>query len=114
VVKVVGGVHGMKIFTVLQREYRKSKLFFALKSLTTIIAIYFAIRVIFISTSGLINDKPIPDNMDILLFGLLFFLGLSNAVELVEMVIHKKKQSFKLLLATTIFLFVVSFYILLI
>jgi len=51
--------------------------------------------------------------MDLLLFGLLFFLGLSNAVELVEMEIHKKKQSFKLLLATTIFLFVVSFYILL-
>lgn len=111
--KGVGDVHGMRIVNSIQNEYSKSKLFFTLKSLTTIIATYFALRVIFVSVSGLINDKPIPDNMDLLLFGLLFFLGLSNAVQLVEMVIYKKKESFKLLLVTTIFVFGVSFYILL-
>ncbi|MFO1444583.1 hypothetical protein KDN24_15530 [Bacillus sp. Bva_UNVM-123] len=103
----------MRILDRIQEEYRKSKFFFILKVLISIIAIYFAFRVIFISISGLRNASPLPDNMNLLLFGMLFFLGLSNAVQLVEMSMNKKKEYFKLLFVSTILSFGGSVFILL-
>ena len=96
----------------MQKEYRKSKVFFFLKSFISIIAIYFAFRVIVVSVSGLMFESPLPENMDLLLFSMLFFLGLSNVVQLVEMLLNKKKEHLKLLFITTIFIFVVSIFVL--
>ncbi|PIC76147.1 hypothetical protein CSV74_12825 [Sporosarcina sp. P19] len=82
------------LMDLIQKEYRKSKVFFFLKSFISIIAIYFAFRVIFVSVSGLIFESPLPKNMYIFLFSMLFFLGLSNVVQLVEMFLNKKIEHY--------------------
>lgn len=85
---------------------------FLLKFFISMIAIYFSFRVMFVSVLGLMMDRPWPNNMNLLFFSMLFFLGLSNTVDLVEMLINKKKEHFKLLLVSTIFMFCVSIFIL--
>ncbi len=104
----------MGIFIKIQNEYRKNKMLFFLKLCINIIASYFAFRVMFVSVSALMSKGALPDNMDLLLFIMLFFLGLSNVIELVEMIVHKKKECFTLLIVTTIVLFGVSIFVLLV
>lgn len=89
-------------------------MFFVIKAFLTVITIYFAVRVIFISTFGLLNANPLDNKMNLLLFGMLFSLGLSNLVKVVEMLIYKKKEYFTILLVSTIFVLGVSVFILLI
>lgn len=103
----------MKLVSSIQEKYRKSnKLFLALKVLLSAFTIYFAVRVLFISISGLVSSGTSTDYPNLLLFGMLFSLGLSNAVELVEMFVTKKKEYFTLLLITTFFLLGVSVFVL--
>ncbi|MDG5472092.1 hypothetical protein P6709_10040 [Jeotgalibacillus sp. ET6] len=78
---------------------------FLLKLVINILAVYFAIRVLY---TAIILDNSAETNIDYLLFSMLFFLGLSNTVQLVEMVRDKKKEHFTLLLVSTILLFGVS------
>lgn len=102
------------MFKKIQEEYKKSKLFFIIKALLTIITIYFAVRVIFIAILGLLNSNPLPSKMYLLLFAMLFSLGLSSVVKIVEMSIYKEKEYFILHLASAIFILSVSVFILLV
>lgn len=102
----------VKILDKIQTEYRKSKVFFFLKVFTNVVATYFAFRVIFVSVAALTTDRPSPDNMNILLFSMLLSVGLSNVVQLVEMLINKKTEHFKLLFITTLFILGVSIFVL--
>ncbi len=97
----------------IQEIYRKSnKLFLALKVLLSVFTIYFAVRVLFISISGLVGSNTLNDSPNLLLFGMLLSLGLSNAVKLIEMLVNEKKEHFTLLLITTIFVLGVSAFLL--
>lgn len=104
----------MKIFNKFQEEYNKSKLFFIIKALLAVTTLYFAVSVIFISSSGLLNSNALPDEMSLLLFGMLLSLGLSNLVKVVEMLIYKQRKYLTLQLVSTIFILGVSIFILLI
>lgn len=105
----------MKMVNRISEKYRKSnKVFLALRVLFSAFAIYFAVRVLFLSISGLVSSNPSTNFPDLLLFGMLFSLGLSHAVQLVEMLVTKKKEYFTLLLICTIFILGVSFYNLLV
>jgi len=93
----------------IQEKYRESnKLFLALKVLLSAFTIYFAIQVLFISILGLVSSDTSTVVPNLLFFGMFFSLGLSNAVELVEMFVTKKKEKFTPLLITTLFLLGVS------
>ncbi|SFM08187.1 hypothetical protein SAMN04487943_107188 [Gracilibacillus orientalis] len=103
----------MKLVSRIQEKYRKSnKLFLALKVILSAFTIYFAVRVLFISISGLVSSDTSTDFPNLLLFGMLFSLGLSNAVELAEMFVTKNREYFTLLLITTFFLLGVSVFVL--
>ncbi|MEV9639574.1 hypothetical protein ABZ756_02600 [Mammaliicoccus sciuri] len=102
----------LKMISKIQEEYKKSKLFFVIKALLSVTTIYFAIRVLIISTSGLSNSDPIPEKLNLLLFGMLFSLGLSSIVKIVEMFIYKQKEYFTLQVVSTIFILGVSIYLL--
>lgn len=104
----------MKIVSRIQKKYRKSnKLFFVLKVLLSASIIYFAVRVLFVSISGLVSSNSSFEDPTVLLFGMLFSIGLSNAVQVIEMLVTGKKEYFKLMLITTIFVLGVSVYVLL-
>ncbi|WP_416150290.1 hypothetical protein ACM26V_04720 [Salipaludibacillus sp. HK11] len=103
----------MKLVSRIQEKYRESnKLLLGLRVLFSASAIYFAVQVLFISISGLISSDTSTDFPNVLLFGMLFSLGLNNAVELVEMIVTKKKKYFILNFITTFCLFAVSVYVL--
>ncbi|GAB3803499.1 hypothetical protein [Virgibacillus kimchii] len=104
----------LKMVSKTQEKYRKSnKLILGLKALFSVLTIYFAGRVIFITISGLMGSGPAPAVSGNLFFGMMFFLGLSNVVYLVEMYVNGKKKHFRLLLITTSFLLIGSAYMLL-
>ncbi|SFL58773.1 hypothetical protein SAMN04487943_102340 [Gracilibacillus orientalis] len=104
----------MKIVGEIQRKYReRNKLFLALDIFLSILMIYFAVRVLFISISGLVSSNPSTDSPTLLIFAMLFTLGLSSAVRVVEMLVIGKKEYLMLLLFSTIFVLSVSVYILL-
>ena len=99
----------MNLISNIQKKYRKSnKLVLSLKIIISAFATYFAIRVMFISISGLISSNHSSNTPNLLLFGMLFSLGLSNIVQVIEMLVTGKKEHFTLLLATTIFIMSVS------
>lgn len=99
----------------IQEKYRKSnKLFLGLKALFGIFTVYFTVRIIFLSISGLMSSSPAPAVPTELFFGMMFFLGLSNVVYLIEMSVTGKKKHFALLLITTILLLIGSAYMLLV
>lgn len=105
----------LKIVSRIREKYRKSnKLFLALRVFFSLISIYFAVRVLVLSISGLVNSDYSTDFPKYLLFGMLLSLGLSNVVQVVEMLVTKKKEYFLLLLITTIFVLVVSVFMLLV
>ncbi|PIC95927.1 hypothetical protein CSV69_08970 [Sporosarcina sp. P26b] len=104
----------MGILTKIQEEYNKSKLFFVVKAFLTVATIYFAVRVIYISISGLLNSSVLPNKIIFLLFFMLFFLGLSNLVKVIEMFIYKQKKYFTLQIVITIFILAVSVFIIVI
>ncbi|MDV2582396.1 hypothetical protein [Alkalibacillus haloalkaliphilus] len=104
----------MSVLARVKEKYKQSnKFLLALKVLFSALTIYFAIQVIFISTSGLVSSNTSSDVPGLLLFGMLFFLGLSNAVELVEMLVTKEKEHFTFFLIATIIGLGVSVYVLL-
>ncbi|MGD7044807.1 hypothetical protein [Jeotgalibacillus proteolyticus] len=98
----------MKILDTIQKDYRKSKGLFLLKLMIKILAMYFAFRVLYAAGSAIIFENSTKANVDYFVFSMLFILGLSNTVQLVEMYRDKKKEHFKLLLASTILLIAVS------
>ncbi|GAA0459598.1 hypothetical protein [Alkalibacillus silvisoli] len=103
----------MSVLAKVKEKYKQSnKFLLALKVLFSALTIYFAIHVIFISTSGLVSSDPSTEFPGLLLFGMLLSLGLANVVELVEMLVAKKREQFTILLMATIFVLGVSFYIL--
>ncbi|WP_407272534.1 hypothetical protein, partial [Radiobacillus sp. PE A8.2] len=75
---------------------------------------YFAVRVLITSISGLVNPDASTDFLNLLLFGMLLSLGLSNVVQLIEMIVNRQKKHavFTLLLISTIFVLGVSAYML--
>lgn len=110
----IGGLVKLKIVGEIQRKYReRNKLFLALDIFLSILMIYFAVRVLFISISGLVSSNPSTDSPTLLIFAMLFTLGLSSAVRVVEMLVIGKKEYLMLLLFSTIFVLSVSVYILL-
>ncbi|WP_040403188.1 hypothetical protein, partial [Alkalibacillus haloalkaliphilus] len=103
----------MSVLTNVKERYKESnKFLLALQLFFSALTLYFAVRVIFISTSGLVSSDPSTEFPGLLLFGMLLSLGLANVVELVEMLVAKKKEHFTILLMATIFVLGVSFYIL--
>ncbi|GEN45406.1 hypothetical protein [Alkalibacillus haloalkaliphilus] len=103
----------LSVLARVKEKYKQSnKFLFALKAFFSALSIYFAIQVIFISTSGLVSADSSTEFPGLLLFGMFFCWGLTNVIELVEMLVAKKKEHFTFLLIATIFGFGVSFYIL--
>lgn len=105
----------MKILNNIQENYRHSnKLLLVLRVLLNVFATYFAIRVIYISVSGLVSSNESYEFPGILLFGMLFSLGLSNAVLVFEKYVTGKKEHLKLMFVTTVFVLAVSVFVLLV
>ncbi|RCW64219.1 hypothetical protein DFR57_1145 [Saliterribacillus persicus] len=93
----------------IQERYRKSnKVFLALRFILTVFVIYFAVRVLVISISGLTNSIYSTNYPGYLTFGMIFSLALSYVVQLIEMLVSNKKEHFTLLLITTIIMLGVS------
>lgn len=95
----------------IQKEYKKSKLLFIIKAILTLTTMYFAIRVIYVSISGLLNSTVLPDKIILLLFGMLLFLGLSSFIRVIEMVIYNKRKYLMLQLITTVFILGVAMFV---
>ncbi|MGP4042055.1 hypothetical protein ACTWP4_19435 [Gracilibacillus sp. D59] len=105
----------MKIGEKIQKKYlERNKLFLAIDIIFSVLTIYFAVRVLLISITGLVSSNPSTDSPTLLLFAMLFSLGLSNSVRVIEMLVIEKKEYFSFLLLSTLFVFSVSTYILLV
>ncbi|AJD90310.1 hypothetical protein JMA_09930 [Jeotgalibacillus malaysiensis] len=98
----------------LQGNFRnKNKYLLTLKVLFNAVALFFSLQIIYLSVSALSSPNAENGVTGPMLSGLLFFLALSNAMNLIEMKMTKEKKHFKLLLIVTGCMFFVSIYILL-
>ncbi|WP_112180442.1 hypothetical protein [Paraliobacillus zengyii] len=99
----------MKMVSRIREKYRRSnKLFLSLRVFFSLISVCFAVRILFLSISGLVSSDYSTDFPNLLLFGMYLPLGLSFAVQVVEMIVTKKKEHFTLLLFGAIFVLAVS------
>ncbi|WP_099157092.1 hypothetical protein [Virgibacillus ndiopensis] len=87
----------------LERCRERIKLFLALDILFTLSAIYFSIRILFISTDVLVNEKYSTDFPNVLMLAMTFSLGMTYAIRVVEMLITGKIKYFLLYLFTALY-----------
>ncbi|WP_163580915.1 hypothetical protein [Gracilibacillus saliphilus] len=96
----------------LKKRYReRNKLFLTLDITFRIATLYFAVQLIFYSVSGLISSNPSSYSSEFLTIGMLFSLGLMNAVNVVEMIVSGKRKYLTSLVISTIFVFGVAIFI---
>jgi len=86
----------------------RNKLFLALEVLFSLLTLYFATRLLFISTSALGNSNYSIDLANVLNFGMTLSLGLAWTSRVLEMLVTGKRQYFVLLLIGTIIVLGVS------
>jgi len=91
-----------------ERCKERNKLFLALEFLFSLLTLYFAMRLLFISTSALGSSNYSTDLSNVLTFAMTLCLGLSWAVRVLEMLVTGKRQYFILLLIGTIIVWGVS------
>ncbi|TFE00586.1 hypothetical protein [Jeotgalibacillus salarius] len=89
----------------------RNKYLLVLKILFNAIALFYSVQIIYLAFSALFSQDASNGVTDTMLSGMIFFLALSNAVTLAEMAATGKKEYFKLLLITTLFMFLVAFLI---
>lgn len=101
------------VSTLREKFNNSNKVLFLLKAVFSVLTIYFALRVIYVSTSALLGyTNPSGDPQQSLLFWMLLSLGLSNTVEVIDMFLAGKKKYFGLLVVSTIFTLGVAMFIL--
>ncbi|WP_058307696.1 hypothetical protein [Gracilibacillus massiliensis] len=88
----------------------RHKLFLVLDILFSLFAIYFAVHGLFISIPGLLNPSVSNDIPSWIMFGMVFCLGLTYVIRVVEMVVTGKREYFILSLFAAIFIMSVSVY----
>lgn len=99
----------MKLIGKVQERCReRNKLFLALDILFTLLTIYFAIRLLFISNQALVSANYSTDFPNVLVFAMTLSLGLSYAVRVVEMLVTGKRKYFLLYLIVVIIVLGVS------
>lgn len=99
----------MKLIGKIQERCRKrNKIFLALDIFLTLLTLYFAIRVLFISSHALVNAKYSTDFPNELIFAMTLSLGLTYAVQVIEMLVTGKRKYFILHLITAIIVLGVS------
>lgn len=89
----------------------RNKYLLAIKVLFNAIALFYSVQIIYLAISALSSRDASNGVTDTMISGMIFFLALSNAVTLAEMAATGKKEYFKLLLITTLFMFIVAFLI---
>ncbi|WP_223702143.1 hypothetical protein [Sutcliffiella deserti] len=105
----------MELVSRIKKRYRKSNNFLlALKLILDAFAMYFVLRLLIVSIGGLVSSGNSTVDPSIFIFGMFFTAGLSNSVELIEMLFNKEKEDFTITLIITIFLLGVSSYWLLV
>lgn len=86
---------GVKLIGKIQERYReRNKMFLALDIFLTLLTLYFAIRVLFISSQALVSTKYSTDFPNVLLFAMTFSIGLTYVVRIIEMLVTGKRKYF--------------------
>lgn len=99
----------MKLIGKIQERCKeRNKLFLALEVLFSLLTLYFAIRLLFISTSALENSNYSTDLANVLTFAMTLSLGLAWTARVIDMLVTGKRQYFILLLIGTIIVLGVS------
>ncbi|MBP1947544.1 hypothetical protein [Virgibacillus litoralis] len=99
----------MKLICKIQERFRKrNKIFLALDIFLTLLTLYFAIRVLFISNQALVSAKHSTDFPNVLIFAMTLSLGLTYVVRVVEMLVTGKRKYFILHLIVAIIVLGVS------
>lgn len=73
---------------------QRNKLFLALDVLFSLLILYFAIRLLFVSTSALISSNYSNNLSNVLLFAMTLSMGLTWVVRVAEMLVTGKRQYF--------------------
>ncbi len=103
------GRQKLKIVDNIREKIReRNKIFLSLDIFFTLLVLYLAIHVIFISISGLVNTGVTEDSPTLLSSVMFFCLGLTYVVRVVEMVVTGKKEYFILSIFAGIFIISVS------
>ncbi|WP_164669047.1 hypothetical protein [Virgibacillus doumboii] len=93
----------MKLISKIQEKCKeRNKLFLILDVLFSLLTLYFAIRLLFVSTSALANSNDSTDLPYVLAFAMSLSLGLSWTVRVVEMLVTGKRKYFILHLIAAI------------
>ncbi|UOQ46867.1 hypothetical protein MUN88_12265 [Gracilibacillus caseinilyticus] len=101
----------LNLVRTIQKKFReRNKTFLALDIFFSGLTIFFALRVLFESISALSSSDVSTDYSTSLMIGMSFCLGLTFVVRVVEMIVTRKKEYFKLLLLSTIFILAVTVY----
>ncbi|UOQ86568.1 hypothetical protein [Gracilibacillus salinarum] len=88
----------------------RNKTFLVLDIFFSGLTIFIALRLLFVSISALSRSDVSIDPSTSLMIGMLFCLGLTFVVRVVEMIVTRKKEYFISLLLTTVFILAVTVY----
>ncbi|SHN17758.1 hypothetical protein SAMN05216179_2299 [Gracilibacillus kekensis] len=91
-----------------KKASERNKKFLVLDILLTLLVLYLAIHVLFISISGLVNPNTTDDSPTLLSSVMFFCLGLTYVVRVIEMIVTGKKEYFVLSTFTAAFIISVS------
>ena len=99
----------MKLIGKIQERCRKrNRIFLALDISLTLLTLYFAISVLFISSHALVSAKYSTDFPNELIFAMTLSLGLNYVVRVIEMLVTGKRKYFFLHLLIVIIVLGIS------
>lgn len=83
-----------RIDKIQERRRERNKLFLVMDIFLTLLSLYFAIRVLFITSEALVTTKHSTDFPNVLLFAMTISIGLTYVVRIIEMLVTGKRKYF--------------------